>query len=477
MKIPKNFVDAIGADAANCVLIVGAGLSTVGVRRGGGGLPDWDELVQAMISHLHDTGRCDEAKIDQLRTLLREEPPRYLDVAEEFALAHRDDSDGYETFLRGLMMPDDLVESELHKLILAIGFRGIVSFNFDRVFEKQSDKLVPIVYPELTNQVGHFQRRGFFAKIHGCITKPARQLVLTRSSYDQLRVQAAYGELLKAVLLSHKVLCVGFSLRDPDFLSILGDLKGVWRENLSPLFSLMQDPGQAARSDWLKRGVAILPYQDHGDVKGFFAELAKLARNEVGSTIIGVDQQRFQRIGRPEVAAKIIPFNLADAASKSHSRLDFFRAIARECAEGLLRDSLVAQIAISVLNKETSLDLAPDVDPKWLVTGIRLSDEYFVLVQGSAGHRDWQRDFAQTCVPTIVAMTRSLNRSGDAQAMVLHFCTALATRLRVSLIWPANPDDYNDLTNAIYAACIRANDLEDDGVLVALRGLVVIGPK
>lgn len=284
MKIPKHFVDAIGAEPANCVLIVGAGLSKVGVRKEGRGLPDWDELMQAMISHLHDTGRCDEAKIEQLRTLLREDPPRYLDVAEEFALAHRDDSDGYETFLRGLMMPDDLVESEIHKLILAIGFRGIVSFNFDRVFEKQSDKLVPIVYPELTDQVGHFQRRGFFAKIHGCITKPARQLVLTRSSYDQLSGQAEYGDLLKAVLLSHKVLCVGFSLRDPDFLGILVDLKEVWRENLSPLYSLMHDPGQAARAEWLKRGVAILPYEDHGDVKGFFSELAELARNGDGSS-------------------------------------------------------------------------------------------------------------------------------------------------------------------------------------------------
>lgn len=46
----------------------------------------------------------------------------------------------------------------------------------------------------------------------------------------------------------------------------------------------MLDPGRATRDEWLKRGVAILPYQDHGDVRGFFAELAELARNRAGAS-------------------------------------------------------------------------------------------------------------------------------------------------------------------------------------------------
>ena len=93
MKIPKHFIDAIGADPGNCVLIVGAGLSKVGVREGGGGLPDWDELMKAMVSHLEDSGRCDETKIKteaakwkslrELNTFLESKSEEYAAAVQE----------------------------------------------------------------------------------------------------------------------------------------------------------------------------------------------------------------------------------------------------------------------------------------------------------------------------------------------------------------------------------------------------------
>lgn len=237
--------------------------------------------MQLMVRHLEDAGRCDTAKSEQLRAMLKEDPPRYLDVAEEFSKAHSDDRDGYETFLRRHLNPDDLAESDLHKLILRIGFWGIASYNFDLVFEKHFDKQAPLVYPELMEQIGQFQRRGFFAKIHGCISRPASRLVLTKTSYDELRRHPNYGNLFTTVLLAHKVLCVGFSLRDPDFQSILTDLKDLWAENLPPLYSLMREPGEDARSAWLKKGVDILPYNSHDEVKDFFLELAALSTSDL----------------------------------------------------------------------------------------------------------------------------------------------------------------------------------------------------
>jgi hypothetical protein len=130
MAIPDRFLSAIAGDPGNCVLVVGAGLSKTGVRKHGAGIPDWDQLMQFMVKHLEDAGRCDRAKTQQLRAMLKEDPPRYLEVAEEFLKAHTHDQDGYESFLRCHLMPDDLVESRIHKLILSIGFRGIVSYNF-----------------------------------------------------------------------------------------------------------------------------------------------------------------------------------------------------------------------------------------------------------------------------------------------------------------------------------------------------------
>lgn len=296
MAMPDRFLSAIGGDPGNCVLVVGAGLSKTGVRKRGAGIPDWDQLMQLMVKHLVDAGRCDKAKADELHAMLKELPSRYLDVAEEFSKAHADDRDGYETFLRRHLMPDDLVDSELHKLIIGIGFWGIASYNFDMVFEKQSDKFPAIVYPGLMEQIGQFQRKGFFAKVHGCISRPASQLVLTSTSYEELRRHPNYGKLLSTVLLAHKVLCVGFSLRDPDFQSILTDLKEHWGENLPPLFALMRDPGEDARSEWLKKGVDILPYDSHEEIKEFFSEFTTLStpelRQGLGRAVTGAKRRR-----------------------------------------------------------------------------------------------------------------------------------------------------------------------------------------
>lgn len=277
VKIPDRFLDAIGNDSGNCVLFVGAGLSKKGVRRGGAGIPDWDELMQLMIKYLEDAGRYDETKTEQLRAMLKEDPPRYLDVAEEFWKAHIHDLGGYERFLRRHLDPSDLIESEIHKLIFNIGFRGVVSYNFDLVFEKLDDhRWIPVVYPDLMDQIDHIQRGGFFAKIHGCISRPANSLILTRSSYEKLRLHQNYRDLIFTVLFAHKVLCVGFSLRDPDFQSILQELKNRWESRFPPLYALMRDPGESARSEWLTRGIDILPYADHHQLKDFFQELAGL---------------------------------------------------------------------------------------------------------------------------------------------------------------------------------------------------------
>jgi SIR2-like protein len=275
MGILDKFIDAIGADPANCVLVVGSGLLKQGVRAGGKGLPDWDELMRLMVHDLDESKRCPAAAIAQFRTWLTEDPPRYLDIADAFRKVYTHDLDGYERFLRRHLRPDDLADSQLHRLILGIGFKGIVSYNFDLVFEKQSDRLDKIVYPDLLEQIGHFRRKGYFAKIHGCIDRPATQLVLTGNSFHELSSNPNYTRLFEAIFLANWVLCVGFSLRDPDFQSILANLKECWDTHFPPVLALMREPCEQVCADWLSKGVDILPYTDHSEVNMFFQQLAE----------------------------------------------------------------------------------------------------------------------------------------------------------------------------------------------------------
>jgi hypothetical protein len=153
------------------------------------------------------------------------------------------------------------------------------------------------------------------------------------------------------------------------------------------------------------------------------------------------------------------------------------RDVERSIEEGELRDSLLGPIVLEALRKQAQLELASPYEPFWITTGIRLGDEYFARVRQSAGHRDWQRDFAQIATPILVGVARSLDRSVDAQALIMRLCDLVASRLRLTLNWPEDPDECNNLKNTVYRACLDAAEVKSDYVLVELQRLTVVGPE
>jgi hypothetical protein len=142
-----------------------------------------------------------------------------------------------------------------------------------------------------------------------------------------------------------------------------------------------------------------------------------------------------------------------------------------------LQESRLAPVVLAEVRQETRLRLAEGYTGSALTAAIRLSDEYFVRIAQSAGVRDWQRDFAQAATPLLVGLARSLQRSADAQALVIRVCEAVAGELRLELIWPRDANEHNDLKNSIYGACVAAAELESDEVLCRLKRLEVVGPR
>jgi hypothetical protein len=44
-------------------------------------------------------------------------------------------------------------------------------------------------------------------------------------------------------------------------------------------------------------------------------------------------------------------------------------------------------------------------------------------------------------------------------------------RLRLTLTWPTDPDELNDVRNALYRTYLNSHEIESDKVLVVLQGL------
>lgn len=188
----------------------------------------------------------------------------------------------------------------------------------------------------------------------------------------------------------------------------------------------------------------------------------------------------FEQIVNPQdeaVAGKIQPFDVVRPEDQPPCHRPILRDLERSISFGELKDSLLAHLVLAELQKETNLELESDYDLSWITTGIRLSDESFVLIRQSACDRDWQRDYSKTATPILVGVARSFQRSSDAQAIIMRLCNVMAERLRLKLIWPEDPDELNDLKNAIYRACLDATEVESDNVLVQIQYLTVIGPE
>ncbi len=165
----------------------------------------------------------------------------------------------------------------------------------------------------------------------------------------------------------------------------------------------------------------------------------------------------------------------SDAKPRLHGIL--LRDLGRELNTGKLRRSELGSLVQELLQDTSGLEMASDYDPFWIVAGISASDYYFPLIRFSAGQRDWQRDFAKIATPILIGVARSLKQSAEAQAVILCLCARLASRIRLQVRWPDDPDESNDLKNAIYFACLRAAVVESDEVLVELQKLTVVGPE
>lgn len=265
----------IDNDPSRVVLFVGAGLSASGVRADGTGLPDWDTLILRMIDDLRDADNCDAQYLESLEEMVRQ--GKHLQAALTFKQRTRPDQ--FVAFLKQALNPPDLCTSPLHEVILKTPFRGIITTNFDMVFEHQSNRLQPLVYPQFLDDIDSFRKPGFLAKIHGCIYKTgnlAENVILTEDSYEALRTNPKYKIILNSLFVMHPVLTVGFSLRDPDFIGILADLKEALGENMPTIYSLMYRPERTAREAWRNQGVEIIPYSEHSELLSFFKEMQSL---------------------------------------------------------------------------------------------------------------------------------------------------------------------------------------------------------
>jgi len=188
--------------------------------------------------------------------------------------------------------------------------------------------------------------------------------------------------------------------------------------------------------------VILRPVDWHG---AEFGRLHALPRNGKAVTAWRDRDQAFADVARG--IREVLQHEAEEVPGKVRSKLKIFgedvqpppirrllHELKRALAGGDLQDSELGPDVLATLQGEREVELAKSFDPLWIIAAIRAADSYFTPIRLSAGQRDWQRDFAKAATPILVGTAWSVERSADAQAVVLRLCDVIAKRLRVRVI-------------------------------------------
>jgi hypothetical protein len=192
--------------------LVGAGASVAS------GYPDWKALFDHMEKRLK---RVSPGKLSPMLKELND--PAWQ--AEELYVHLKEDE--YYRFLRETFaepQPPNEV-SEPHYLIARLGFRHILTTNYDPCIEIASRGFERPYRPLHWNNHGeankffralsHADEGPYVVYLHGHHTRP-EDIILTESSYSRAYLDETNQRRLVAIFITQPVVFVGFSMNDPD---------------------------------------------------------------------------------------------------------------------------------------------------------------------------------------------------------------------------------------------------------------------
>lgn len=176
-----------------------------------------------------------------------------------------------------------------HRPIVETPYASIVTTNFDTLLEDAyalwSDEGVP--KSPTGAQLGRhgtllLDRAFFILKAHGTIHDDA-SLVFTSEDYRRItHANPAFQSMMAAILLSHAVVFVGYSLNDPNFRLLMESQLSVFGTQAPPRYALMEGVG-TLEAQILRRtaGIEVISYArgEHENVATFLSTLASAAQS------------------------------------------------------------------------------------------------------------------------------------------------------------------------------------------------------
>lgn len=272
-EVPKSLVEDFRSRRA--AIFVGAGLSKAA------GLPGWSDLLTDILDRAKQRSFLPSKVVERdLRTLLKDSS-KYLSVAQELEE------------LMGAQFRDELVRalreakaqpSTAHRILPDLPLSLIVTTNYDKLVEQayfERGSWLPVyTYEDADDFVDAlWSKERFILKAHGDLDRK-KTMVITQKDYRKLvRTEFGYRYVVANVFMSHTVLFLGVSLRDPELALFLGYLQDAFRGSghehfaLVPKTDFSEVDSRRWRMDFRVRTLRYDPSADHREVVEFLEAL------------------------------------------------------------------------------------------------------------------------------------------------------------------------------------------------------------
>jgi hypothetical protein len=203
VKLPPDLIENFRTRKA--AVFFGAGVSV------GAGLPTWGDFSRALINELEaDSG----IKIEQYAAALKTNIPQYYE--------NRFGRRRLVQKVESLLAPTK-AESETHDLLAQLPTNSYYTTNFDEFLEsslRKQRRYFDLIVSDHAARI-YTERRGLqLRKIHGTLSQPDT-LIITRDDYTRFAHEnALILEAMRTDLRQSTFLFIGYSMTDPDFISI-----------------------------------------------------------------------------------------------------------------------------------------------------------------------------------------------------------------------------------------------------------------
>ena len=198
------------------VLFLGSGVTASAVTNSGNRIRQWEPFLR----------HCAEQVVDGEGKALVKRLLNDKDFLIACEILRRRLGDRW-----GQLLHDEFAQiatpSSLHRALLNLGQRIMVTTNFDKIIESAFEQSGSSHYPKIVTKLGPDafkmlrDEERYLVKMHGTIDD-SDSFIFTKSEYIERAIENwVYAEFLRILLATYTVVFVGFSMADPAISSLV----------------------------------------------------------------------------------------------------------------------------------------------------------------------------------------------------------------------------------------------------------------